>query len=168
MELLDIYNEKKEITGKIIERIPETKLKDNEYILYVQCWIINDNNEILLSQRNLNKIHGGTWEPTGGIVCSGETSIEGIQRELKEEIGISVGKNELKKIRTITEKKSVNWFRDIYILRKDIKIEDLKFADNEVIDAKYVTIKEFKEMISNKQIMDWLLFFEKEYYKIIS
>ena len=37
MELLYIYNEKKEITGKIVERIPGTKLKDNEYILYVQC-----------------------------------------------------------------------------------------------------------------------------------
>ena len=168
MELLDIYNEKKEITGKIVERIPGTKLKDNEYILYVQCWIINDNDEILLTQRKLNKIHGGMWEPTGGIVCSGETSIEGIQRELKEEIGISVEKNELNKIRTIIQKKNVNWFRDVYILRKNIKMENLIFTDNEVINAKYVTINEFKEMINNKQIEDWLLFFEEEYYKIIS
>ena len=144
MELLDIYNEKKEITGKIIERIPGTKLKDNEYILYVQCWIINDNNKILLTQRRLNKIHGGMWEPTGGIVCSGESSIEEGQITLQ-----LVGK-------------------DIYILRKNIKTENLIFADNEVIDAKYVTINEFKEMINNKQIMDWLLFFEEEYYKIIS
>ena len=44
----------------------------------------------------------------------------------------------------------------------------IKFADNEVINAKYVTINEFKEMINNKQIEDWLLFFEEEYYKIIS
>lgn len=44
MELLDIYNKNKEKTGKIIERIPGTKLEDNEYALYVQCWIINTSN----------------------------------------------------------------------------------------------------------------------------
>ena len=167
MELLEIYNENREKTGKIIKRRADVKLENNEYVLYVQCWIINANKEILLTQRNFNKIRGGMWEPTGGIVSYGETSIEGIQRELEEEIGIKVEAKELNKVRTIMQKGSINWFRDIYILRKDVKIEDLKFNDAEVVDAKYVKIDQFKEMIKCKQIDNWLLFFEEEYRNII-
>lgn len=73
-EKLDIYDKTKNKTGRIVERKEGIKLNGEEYILAVQCWILNSKGNILLTQRKLDKIHGGMWEPTGGLVISGETS----------------------------------------------------------------------------------------------
>lgn len=37
----------------------------------------------------------------------------------------------------------------------------------EKINAKYVTINEFKNMLEKGEISQWLSLFEEEYYKII-
>ena len=116
-ELVDVYDENKNMTGKIIKRNDINLLNDDEYIITVHCFIINSLNQILLTQRSLSKNRGGKWEETHGGLKSGESSIIGMQRELKEEIGVSVQTNELKLVKTLKRK---NKFRDIYILKKDI------------------------------------------------
>ena len=96
------------------------------------------------------RIIGGKWECTSGLIQSGETSIDGIIRELNEEIGISVNPNELKLFNTYIEESS-NFIRDVYILNKDIPLENFHFNDGEVIDCKYVTKKELFEMTRNNE-----------------
>ena len=54
-EKLDIYDENRIKTGKIIERKENIPLEKNELVLAVQCWIINNKNEILLTQRKVEK-----------------------------------------------------------------------------------------------------------------
>lgn len=143
-ELMDIYDENKNLTGRTIYRKDRNTLKEDEYIITSHCFIINSSDKMLLTQRSLNTNRGGKWEDTHGGVRAKETSIEGIIRELKEEIGINVKQSELKLVKTIKKK---NVFRDIYILKKDIPLEDFKLDKNEVMDCKYVTIDEFKKMI---------------------
>ncbi len=46
--------------------------------------------KILLAQRPLHKHQGGKWEFPGGKVESGETPLQGLCRELHEELGIAV------------------------------------------------------------------------------
>lgn len=72
-------------------------------------------------KRKSNKIHGGMWEATDGLVISGENSIQGIKRELQEEIGLNVPDNEL------------------------------LFNDGEVINAQYVTIEKLLYMIEQRE-----------------
>ena len=163
-ENLDIYNENKIKTGKIIERKEDVAIEKNEFVLAVQCWIINTKNEILLTQRKLDKKFGGMWEPTSGLVKSGENSIQGVRRELKEEIGIEIEDKDLKLLKTVKGERTI---RDIYIINKDIAIEDIKFNDGEVINAKYVTIEELEKMINNGQAFEWLRWFLDDYYKIL-
>ncbi len=147
-ELVDVYDENRNITGKIIKRKDINLLKDDEYIITVHCFIINSSNQILLTQRSLTKNRGGKWEDTHGGLKSGETSILGIKRELKEEIGIDIQTNELKLIKTIKRK---NRFEDIYIIKKDIPLSAFKYNDGEVINCKYVTLEQFKIMIKNNE-----------------
>ena len=104
-------------------------------------------------------------EPTGGLVPSGEKSKDGAKRELKEEIGITVDDNDLILLKTNTEKGNVNVFRDVYVINKDIQINDLEFIDSEVSDAKYVTFEEFKNMIDKGEAFKWLEWFYEEYCK---
>ena len=166
-ELVDIYNNKKEKTGKVVERKRGASLEKDEYIISVTCWIINNEEKILLTQRKIDKHNGGMWEPTTGLVISGESSLQGILRELNEEIGIKVNAKEIKLAKEIVEKRSeLNFFRDIYLLRKDIKINDLVFSDGEVVSAKYVTIEEFKQMITNKETFEYLKYFIELYKQI--
>ena len=86
------------------------------------------------------------WEDTHGGVKSGETSIEGMKRELKEELGLDIDDNELILVKTLKRK---NVFRDCYIILKDISVDSINFNDNEVMNCKYVSIEEFKEIIKN-------------------
>lgn len=147
-ELVDVYDKNRNITGKIIKRKDIGILNDDEYIITVHCFIINSFDQILLTQRSLSKNRGGKWEETHGGLKSGETSILGMQRELKEEIGVAVQTNELKLVKTLKKK---NKFRDIYILKKDIPIDSIKYNDGEVMDCKYVTLEQFKIMIENNE-----------------
>ena len=103
------------------------------------------------------------WEPTSGLVQSGENSIQGIKRELKEEIGVTIDDNDLKLLKTVKES---NAFRDIYIINKEVLIETIKFNDGEVVDAKYVTIEELNQMIDSGEAFEWLRWFIEEFYKI--
>ena len=147
-EFMDVYDENKKITGKIINRKDRKKLNKNEFVICVHCWIINSKKEILMSQRSMNMNNGGKWEDTHGGLRAGESSVDGIKRELKEELGIDVKDNELNLIETIKEE---NIFRDCYIVYKDISIESIKFNDGEVMNCKYVTLDELKEIIQNEE-----------------
>ena len=103
-ELVDVYDENKCKTNKIIKRKDKDLLDENEFILAVHCWIINSKKEILITRRSLNKNRGGMWEDTHGGVQSGETSMQAMRRELKEEIGLDVKEEELKLVRSLKRK----------------------------------------------------------------
>ena len=118
-ELVDVYDENKIKTNKIINRNDKNALKENEYILSVHCWIINSKNEVLITQRSHKLNRGGMWEDTHGAVKFGETSIEGMKRELNEELGINIEDNELILVTTLQRK---NIFRDCYVILKILHI----------------------------------------------
>ena len=58
------------------------------YHLSVSVWIVNQQGQYLLSQRHPKKQYPLYWECTGGSVLSGETSLQGAIREVKEELGM--------------------------------------------------------------------------------
>lgn len=68
--------------------------------------------------------------------------------------------SEIKLIKEIIEEREdVNFFRDIYLIRKDINLNSIKYNDGEVINTKYITIEKFNEMLSNKEIFEYLKYF---------
>ena len=166
MEVLDIYDKNRQLTGKTKNRSQgKVALLDGEYVIQVKCWILNEENKVLLTQRRKDKYNGGMWEPTGGLVTTGETSIEAIKRELFEEIGIKVKDDS---IRLIDSYRDEHFFRDVYLIKDNITLNSIKFNDGEVADAKYVTIEEFKEMLQKNEINSWNESFIKLYRKMIN
>ena len=88
MEKWDLYNAKREKSGITVcrgEIIPK-----GLYHLSVSVWIVNQQGQYLLSQRHPKKQYPLYWECTGGSVLSGESSLQGAIREVKEELGISL------------------------------------------------------------------------------
>ena len=84
MELWDVYDENRKLTGKKHERgVP---LGPGEYHIIADVWTVNQRSEILLTRRHPDKPYGLLWECTGGSVLTGENSVEGALRELSEEV----------------------------------------------------------------------------------
>lgn len=159
-DLVDIYDENKNKTGKIKIRHEEV-LVPGEYIVGVQAIIINSNKQILISQRSPLKTNGPLkWECNGGAVLAGENFIDGLIREIYEELGITLLKDNAIFLKSV--KKEHN-FKEIYLFKKDIEISELNFADGEAISAKWVDIEEFINMYNNGDIVDNVDFNKDDY-----
>ena len=167
MELWDIYDINRNKTGKTIDRHSDERLKDGEYHLVVEAIIINSKGEILLSKRSeFKQKYPLMWECTGGSCIKDESSIEAILREIKQELGIELKEKDAIFYKTLRDDNAKD-FKDIWIFRKDVQIEDLIFEDLEVIEAKWVTIKEFEMMYNKKEIIPTVDFGQDDYNRII-
>ena len=71
-------------------------------------------------------------------------------RELFEETGITVSKDELKLMTTFTNK---NYFMDIYLLNKHVDIKDIVLQQDEAVDAKWASEEEIKAMIRSGEFV---------------
>ena len=162
----DIYDINKNKTGRTAQR-DVYKFKEGEYHIVVTGIIINSKNKILISKRAEHKKFGGMWECNGGSILAGETSLEGIIRELKEELGLEFSKKEAIFLKGIRSDKVACDFKDLWLFRKDVELEKLTFKDGETTEAKWVTIEEFMEMINNKQIVPTIDFGIEEYIKAL-
>ena len=165
MELVDVLNDKREKIRKICDR---NGLNNGEYRLSVHIWIMNKNNEILLQKRNTNlKMYPGMWGNTGGAVKHGESSFKAINREVKEELGLEVKKEKTIFIASFKRSKD---FVDVWLLKDDIKIEDIKLQKDEVCDVKFVNIDLFNKMYNNGDIIqsstDYFKMYIEKYMKI--
>lgn len=166
-ELWDIYDINKKKIGKTAER-DIYQFKKGEYHIVVTGIIINSKKEILISKRAKHKKFGLMWECSGGSILAGETSLEGIIRELKEELGIEFSKKEAIFLKEIRRDKIPPDFKDLWLFRKDIDEREITFPDGEAIDAKWVTIDEFIKMYKNKEIVPTVDFGIDEYNKALT
>lgn len=164
-EKWDIYNIHKRKTGKRCFR-DGRKLKTGEYHLVVTAIILNENNEILISKRAEHKVHPKMWECCGGSVKSGETSLEGMLREIKEELGINFNKREAMYLETIKDEKNHD-FKDLWVFKRNIKKNEITKPDGEVIDTKWVKIEEFNKMLENNEFVPTIDFNEELYNRAI-
>jgi 8-oxo-dGTP diphosphatase len=58
--------------------------------LLVVCALIEKDGGVLMAQRPAHKHLGGKWEFPGGKIEPGETAEAALQRELQEELGVSI------------------------------------------------------------------------------
>ncbi len=144
VEKRDLYDINRKLTGETIykgELIPP-----NNYIIVVLSFIQNSKGEFLIQKRSLQK--DGKYALTGGHPKSGETSIQGICTEIKEEIGLMVDKNELELIYSGREDTEQVFF-DIYYLKKDFNINDLTLQKEEVDFVEWDSINRIKQLIND-------------------
>lgn len=160
MELVDIYNDKHE---KLNYTKVRKELTEGEFRLSCFVWIINDKEELLIQQRaSTSKKYPNYWETTSGGALLGEDAIIGTIRELEEELGIQVNKEDLRFIGSYAR---INDFVEVFLLKSNINIKDLKLQADEVQTAKWVSIKEFEDIIENGNGIDTGYLIFKEYYE---
>lgn len=144
MELIDIVDENNKLTGQVEER----KMVHEKCLWHrhVSSWIMNKNGEILLQRRSANKARNpNKWAKTGGHVDSGESVEDAICREVKEEIGIDIPKEQIEILEIFKSKDPNNkYFAYHFLFVVDYKIEDYTLQKEEVTEVKYITIEEME------------------------
>lgn len=159
MELWDIYDNKGHKTGLMKKRTDI--LSRGQYHLAAEVWIINDKFEILIQKRSDNKkILPNIWTLTTGCMVSGEDTVDGSIREVEEELGICIKKDDLNFIKRIFQG-NIIW--DIYFVYMNIELSKLALQKEEVSDVKFVSAGEFKDMLLCGEIFKY-----DEIYDILS
>ncbi len=157
MELIDVLDENGIKTGEILPR--DEVHKKGLWHRAIVVAIVNENNEILVQQRALDKEkNAGMWDiSAAGHISSGQDSLMAAAREISEEVSVSLGYSvEVKDFRFMfsfrkEQKFSDDFverqFYDFFILRQNgLNENNIRYQQSEVNAIKFVTITELNEM----------------------
>lgn len=152
MELWDVYDKDRIKTGKTMMR--GEAFEEDAYHMVVHICIFNSKGEMLIQQRqSFKEGWPNLWDITvGGSAVQGDSSQTAAERELQEELGISLN---LKGIRPNLTVNFNRGFDDIYLIEQDIDISTLKLQYEEVQDAKWATKEEILKMIDAGQFIPY-------------
>ena len=151
-ELWDVYTIDRKLTGKTFIRGEQSKLADDEFHLWVMVWIKNPKTgKYLVSQRAADKDTDPLkWETVAGHSIAGDTSLDAALREVYEEVGIALKPEDAKilatKVAMTIDGRRHNWIRDSFYFETTIEPDLNKATTNEVIQTKWLTFDEIKEM----------------------
>jgi len=169
-EMIAIVNEQDEVVGvEEINKAHHLGLLHRETYVYV----INDAQRVLLQQRR----DDGSWDHSAaGHFSPDETYETGAKRECEEELGIKIELSELHEIGheyidSISE--DTGWrnqrFGRIFLLRKDIKLEEFRIQEDELRAVKYFNKAELEDLLKTPELIarTTRLFVKKYILKII-
>ncbi|MCB9482007.1 MAG: NUDIX domain-containing protein [Desulfobacteraceae bacterium] len=168
MELIEIIDKNKNPTGVVK---PRDEVHRKGYIhKTVHVWVVNKNNEILIQKRSKSKLtHPLMWDVScAGHISAGDTSHETAVKELFEETGIKAEISELEYITSIERKYFHGQIKDheiydVFLIRKDFNLLNLKFDPVEVEELRLMDAKTFfLSAISKKDFI-----YNKEEYEIM-
>ena len=172
-ELIDIVDQNGVPTGETIMKFEAHRL--GLWHASVHVWLFTENGEVLIQKRVANKdTFPNKWDVSvAGHIGAGETAIYSAQRELFEELGISIDTNELIKTGFFTsdiqhsQKLIDREFHHIYIVQFNKNIEAMVLQKEEVAAVQFISISDFKKEISTQNYKDNFVPYTHEYYKMV-
>ena len=147
VELNDVYDENRNLTGRVHRR--GTPWKVGDYGLVVCVWVYDGAGHLLLTRRAKGKSFAGTWENSGGAAKAGETSREAVARELFEETGIRAEPEEFELLDSDMDR---NTFYDHYCLRRKVSLKDIVLLPGETDDVMWASFGKIHWMIRTGKI----------------
>ena len=144
-ELRDLYDKNSNKTNKTYNK--GDVIPDGYYPMVVMVVIRNFKGEFLMQKRAESK--GGDWGVTGGHPKSGETPLEGIITEVKEELGLDFSKEEFIEYDSGCDGKDCY---KMYFVTKDIDIKDITIQEKELSEVKWFSMEELQHMVDIKEL----------------
>lgn len=149
---LDVYDE----TGATIlgKKTYDQVHRNGLWHKGVHVWILNDQNQLLVQKRGLSvQTYPGLYESSAtGHIDQGKSSLETAIAECKEELGWILTESDFEYIGTIVDQFENldgtiqnNEFDDVYIVRKNIFLDDLTISKIEVSEIVYIDAKTYLE-----------------------
>lgn len=157
-EMMDLYLKDGIKAGKVIERHDVRPL--GCYILYVLAILENQDGRFLITKRAEDKQWAaGQWEIPGGGVRAGEGSEQALRREVFEETSLTLDCNQsltpVYHYLNTDEEHHDNYQVDIYHLRLNLNLSDIKIAHREVTDVRLATKEEICRLNAQGQFLHY-------------
>ncbi|MFW3577658.1 NUDIX hydrolase [Vagococcus fluvialis] len=151
-EKWDVYTVDRVKTGKTVTS--GLDLKKGEYRIVIGACIFNSQNQLLVQKRQTDK---KTWPnywdiSVSGSVISGETSSEGVKREITEELGLHFD------IENMLPQLSINYnggFEDYYLIEEDVNLADVVIQEEEVQEVAWMTLAEIYQLIEKEEFIPY-------------
>ncbi len=152
MEIWDLYDESRLKTGE--QMIRGNAVPKGRYHIVVHVCIFGKDGKMIIQQRQpFKEDWSGMWDVTvGGSALAGEDSRTAAEREVSEEIGYPIS---LKNDRPFITIHVENAFDDIWCVRRDIELSDLKLQYEEVKMVKRAAMDDIFKMIDNEEFIPY-------------
>ena len=152
MEYREVYTREGKPTGKIVEK--HIKNNSGDYFRHVIIIMKTSDSPLpgkgegqyIMQQRSLKSKHyAGKWDMTGGGVIAGETIEDAAIREVKEELGIELNKNNL----VLSYEYIIDWddgtglIISMFACRINVPVDGFSFDKCEVNNVKIAPFNEF-------------------------
>lgn len=144
MELVDLYDENRVPLGKTVERYG--KRGPGELRVVVHVCLFDGRGRMLIQRRTENKhIWPGLWDVTvGGGVDAGETTRQGAEREVREELGYPL---DLTGVRPSVTVNFDGGFDDFFIVEREVELDTLTLQADEVSAVRWAAREELLAMV---------------------
>ena len=149
MERRDLYDRNHKLTGKTITK--DEPIPDGCYVQASLVFIRNKSGHFLIQKRS--KIKNGMYATTGGHSCTGESSLQTICREVKEELGLEVDPKEFQLYYSGRSDEEQVFFYDYYV-EKELNLTQLKLQKSEVSFVCWYQPWEVKSLFRRCKFMD--------------
>lgn len=162
MELWDLYNKNRELTGR--DHIRGEEIPRGLYHLVVHVWIRNSKGEYLISQRSADRpAFPLMWECVGGSVIKGEDSLTGALRETQEEVGLTLSPEDGKLIYSIIGRAingvKFNDILDVWLFEYDGPVSLDQATTSEVVQVVWMTKAQIKDLFDTGKLVHTLDYF---------
>lgn len=146
MELVDLYDENRVPLGKTAERYG--RKGPGELRIVVHVCLFDRQGRLLIQKRTENKrLWPGMWDVSvGGGVDAGETTRQGAEREVREELGYPL---DLTGVRPSVTVNFAGGFDDFFVAVRDLDMDALTLQAEEVSAVRLVTLEELLAMVDD-------------------
>ncbi len=162
MELWDAYDAQGNRLDGVIER--DMPIPRGWYHIVVEVVTLTPDGRILLTRRDPRKTFPLKWEITGGSALRGEDAETGAVRELGEETGLSIRRDDLTLVASFAMHGHVH-FRTFAVV-KDVRPDEIRLQEGETIDWKLVRPEVFAAMCQNGDVAEPIAARLDEYLEI--
>ena len=151
MELCDVVDKFGNRTGRVVAR--GTELAPDEFYLVVHVWITDEQENYLIQQRAFHLVSNpGVWATTVGYVLSGEESMEGAIREVREELGIQLSPDHLH----LLERHALDdRIEDIWMVEAIRDSIGTPVLGEEVADLKWISRSELEQLVNQGKVFKY-------------
>lgn len=169
-ELIDILDSAGNFTGQTAMK--SEAHRKGLFHQTVHIWFYTSDGKLLLQQRGKNKdTHPLLWDVSvAGHIGNGEEVETAAMREVKEEIGLSIPKESLKKIGRFSsffkhnEDLIDNEFHHTFLCELKVPLESLQKQESEVENLELILMTKFEEELNDGERIKKYVPHSKDYY----
>lgn len=92
---------------------------------------------------------------TAGRIQAGEDARGGCIREVKEEIGLALEREELIHLAHVNREDNSHMIWEVFLVRRDISVSGLTLDPDEVAEVRWVTKEKLEDMIRTEEIFTY-------------